>query len=140
MNTSELYHKSLLQDENRQLIYTAMSKRCFYLRMHISKYVLQKGNVPLNPFMLFDYFLLDCVNRNIIRDANNSIVLRADQLWVFGPISNGVAAEIALAKKANKPISYFAIENPSKTTVLNGTSNIKIISISENEVEMEIEQ
>jgi hypothetical protein len=76
--------------------------------------------------MLFDYFLLDSVDRNLIRDANNSIVLRADQIWVFGPISNGVLAEIMLAKKANKVIAYFAIENPHK-----------IVPIIENAVEME---
>ena len=33
-------------------------------------------------------------------------------IWVFGPISNGVLAEILLAKKENKPISYFKIQKP----------------------------
>lgn len=102
-------HEALSLAGTKQLVYTAMSKHYFYYRMHISKYVLEQGKVPLNPFMLFDYFLLDTVERDLVRDANNSVVLRSDQIWVFGPISNGVLAEILLAQKKNKPIYYFKI-------------------------------
>jgi hypothetical protein len=105
-----------------------MSKHYFYFRMHISQYVLMQDKVPLNPFMLFDYFLLDSVDRNVVRNANNSIVLRADQIWVFGPISNGVLAEILLAQKAKKSISYFKIEK-----------SCQIVPIPKDVVEMENE-
>lgn len=110
MNKPLFSHEALSLTGSKQLVYTAMSKHYFYFRMHISKYVLEHGKVPLNPFMLFDYFLLDSVERDSVRDANNSVVLRSDEVWVFGPISNGVLAEIMLAQKANKPISYFKIE------------------------------
>ncbi len=60
--------------------------------------------------MLFEYFLLDTVDRDVIRAANNTVVERADEIWVYGPISDGVLAEIRLAKKNNKPLRYFAIE------------------------------
>lgn len=128
MNESPFSHEALSLEGSKQLVYTAMSKHYFYFRMHISRYVLEQGKVPLNPFMLFDYFLLDSVDRNFVRDANNSIVLRADEIWVFGPISNGVLAEIILARKANKPISYFKIEKPHKIT-----------PIAQKEIEMEEE-
>ena|SRR3989338_7009668 len=59
--------------------------------------------------MIHDYFLLDTVDRQKIRDSKNSIVERSDEIWVFGPISNGVLSEIQLAKKSGKPIRYFAI-------------------------------
>jgi hypothetical protein len=42
----------------KKLIYCAMSNRNFYWRMHVSKLVLDEGYVPINPFMLFDYYLL----------------------------------------------------------------------------------
>lgn len=128
MKKNHFSHEALQLDGSKQLVYTAMSKHYFYFRMHISRYVLEQGKVPLNPFMLFDYFLLDSVERDLVRDANNSVVLRSDEIWVFGPISNGVLAEIVLARKANKPISYFKIEKPHR-----------IISILEEEVEMESE-
>lgn len=82
-----------------KLIYPAHSKHYFFFRMHISKFVLQKGFIPLNPFMIFDYFMLDTVNRDTIRNANNNLIKKADELWVFGPISDGVVGEIKLAQK-----------------------------------------
>ena len=131
MNKSPFSHEALSLNGSKQFVYTAMSKHYFYFRMHISRYVLEQGKVPLNPFMLFDYFLLDSVERDLIRDANNSVVLRSDEIWVFGPISNGVLAEIVLARKANRPILYFKIEKPHKITP---------ISPEEIEMESEVEQ
>ena len=119
-------HQSLGLVKDKPLIYTAMSKHYFYYRMFISKFVLESGGVPLNPFMNFDYFLLDTVDRNLVREANNNLVKKADQLWVFGPVSNGVLAEIKIAQENNKPIEYFKIVKPHE-----------ILKIAKDEVELE---
>ncbi len=103
-------HEALGQAGDMPLVYTAISKHLFYFRMHISKYVLEQGKVPLNPFMIFDYFFLDTVDRNLVRSGNNSVVKKADEIWVFGDVSNGVLAEILLAKSLEKPVKYFRIE------------------------------
>jgi len=100
-----------MTNKDMKLVYLAISKHYFYFRMHVSKFVLQKGCVPLNPFMIFEYFMLDTVDRDAVRNANNTLVKRADELWVFGPISDGVLAEIKLAKQMNKPVKYFAFVN-----------------------------
>lgn len=92
-----------------KLIYPAFSKHLFYFRMHISKFVLENDGVPLNPFMIHEYFLLDSVDRNKIRASNNAIVEKADEIWVFGEISDGVLAEIKLAKNLGKQIRYFEV-------------------------------
>jgi len=89
-------HRALGLQEKKPVVYTALSKHNFYLRAHISKYVLEQGAVPLNPFMVFDYFMLDTVPRDVVREANNNLLEKADELWVFGQISDGVAAEIKL--------------------------------------------
>ncbi|PIS00919.1 MAG: hypothetical protein COT84_05000 [Chlamydiae bacterium CG10_big_fil_rev_8_21_14_0_10_35_9] len=112
MQQKNFSHTALNLAGAKKLVYTAMSKHLFYYRMHISKFVLEQNKVPLNPFMIFDYFLLDTIERDSVRDANNSIVLRSDEIWVFGPISNGVLSEILIAQKAGKPIRYFQIEKP----------------------------
>ncbi len=109
-----------------KLVYPAFSKHYFYFKKHISKFVLEKNCVPLNPFMLFDYFLLDVVERDRIRNANNNVVMRSDELWVFGPISDGVLYEIKLAKKMKKPIKYFKI-----------VKSRDIVRITKKEVEFE---
>jgi len=121
-------HVALDLNEDKSLIYTAMSKHLFYYRMYISKFVLENGGVPLNPFMIFDYFLLDSVDRDLIRGGNNNLVKRADEIWVFGAVSNGVLAEIKIAKELKKTIKYFKIEKPHN-----------IVAIIKDEVEMEEE-
>ena len=106
---TQFNHPALSLQKKKPLIYTAMSKHLFYFRMHVSKFVFEQGGVPLNPFMLSDYFLLDTVDRDLIRAANNTYVQAANEVWVFGPISDGILAEIKLAKVNVLPIRYFAI-------------------------------
>ena len=117
---------NIMQIEKMELVYPAYSKHNFYFRQHISRYVLEQDCVPLNPFMIFEYFMLDTVDRDLIRNANNNLVRRADQLWVFGEISDGVLAEIKLAKELEKPIRYFLI-----------IKSREISEISENEVQFD---
>lgn len=121
-------HRSLDLQADRPLVYTAMSKHLFYYRMFISVYVLKNGGVPFNPFMIWDYFLLDAVDRDLVREGNNNIVKRVDEIWVFGPVSNGVLAEVKIANAQGKPVKYFKIAKPHA-----------IIPISKEEVEMEDE-
>lgn len=107
-------HPALAVQNDKPLVYTAMSKHLFYYRMFISVFVLEQGGVPLNPFMVFDYFLLDAVDRDLVREGNNNLVKRCDEIWVFGTVSNGVLAEIQIANEQGKPVRYFAIEKPHK--------------------------
>lgn len=104
-------HPAMSLQEKKPIVFTALSKKYFYMRMLIVKYVLENGCVPINPFMSFDYYLTDTVDRNIIRNANNNLVAIADELWVFGSISNGVMAEIRQVSDIKKPIRFFSIEN-----------------------------
>ena len=55
-----------------------------------------------------------------------NLVKKSDAIWVFGQISNGVLAEIQLAKSAAKPIRYFAIRESRH-----------IVEVGKDEVEME---
>ncbi|MDD5433345.1 MAG: hypothetical protein PHE77_01660 [Candidatus Pacebacteria bacterium] len=120
-------HTALGLQKERPLVYTAMSKHLFYFRFFISQFVVKQGAVPLNPFLLWDYFLLDIVDRNQVREANNNIVKRADEVWVFGPVSNGVLAEIKIAQEQKKPVKFFKIEKPHKIVPV----------VSKEEIEME---
>jgi hypothetical protein len=63
--------------------------------------------------MNFDYNLLNTIPKKITRIANNCLIKKADELWVFfedkEKISDGVLFEIYLANKENKQIKYFQI-------------------------------
>ncbi len=111
---ADFKHRALQLGEARPLVYTAMSKHIFYFRMFISKFVLEQDGVPLNPFMVFDYFMFDTVERDTVRQANNVLVARSDEIWVFGPVSNGVLAEVIQAKEQQKPVRYFGVRSPAE--------------------------
>lgn len=104
-------HQALNLQDKKPIVFAALSKKYFYMRMFINKYVLEQDKVPLNPFMAFDYYLADLVDRDVIRNANNNLVAIADEFWVFGSVSNGVMAEIQQVKKQGKSVRYFTIEN-----------------------------
>lgn len=96
-----------------KVVFAAMSKRNFYLRENIVKFILEQGYTPTCAFVMFSYFLLDTVNRRALISANNALIKKSDELWVFGCISDGVQKEIDLANKINLPIKYFELDKAS---------------------------
>ena len=113
-----------------KVVYPAFSKRNFFLREHISKFVLGEGATPLNPFMNFGYFFGDSVPRGLIYAANDNLIRIADGLWAFGPIADGVASELMYAESEGKEIKYFKIEKDKE-----GMYRFK--EITEDEAELE---
>jgi len=116
---------------NLPVVFTAQSKVYFYCRNAVCEYVLRQGCLPLNPFRVFEYFLDDRVERDIIRQGNNNLIRIADELWVFGKvIADGVLFEILYAKTLGKPVRYFTIDNR-----VDGINEVGINSLSfESEV------
>ena len=101
-------HRALAIKPADTVVFTTMSKKYFYMRFFVTKFVLDQGVVPINPFTSFDYFLLDAVERDTVRRANNTLVARADELWVFGDIADGVRAEVVQAWQQHKTVRFFA--------------------------------
>jgi len=95
--------------EARPVVYTAQSKAAFYCRDAVCEFVLRRRAVPLHPFRLFEYFLGDRVDRNTVRIGNNNLVRIADEVWVFGDVSDGVFFEIQFAYDLKKKVRYFSI-------------------------------
>src|SRR2546422_9608347 len=93
----------------KKLIYIAMSNRNFYWRMHVSKLVLDEGDGAINPFMLFDYYLLHTVPKQLVREAINNLLARCDEGWVFGTMSLGVKGPLGVPKALKKPVALYSI-------------------------------
>ena len=107
-------------------IFTAQSKKYFYCRDAICEFVFKQGKLPINPFRIFDYFLGDRVSREIIRQGNNQLVNSCDELWVFGPIADGVLFEVVYAININKPIRFFNIgARSNEISEIKNIENIK---------------
>ena len=103
------FHIKVSETKERKVIFTAQSKQFFYCRDVVCEYVLRQGCIPVNPFRLFDYFLSDRVDRDIIRNGNNEMIKRCDELWVFGNVSDGVLFEIYMCRKMGKTVRFFNI-------------------------------
>src|SRR2546428_2629697 len=73
----------------KRLVYVAMSNKVFYWRAHIQKFVLDSRLVPVSPFMLFDYYLMLTVCKDLFREAMNHLLSRSDEVWGFGRLSLG---------------------------------------------------
>lgn len=91
-----------------KVVFAAMSKKNFFLREHVIRFVLNQGHTPTCAFMMFSYFLLDTVNRDALISANNDLIRRSDELWVFGDVSSGVKAEVGLAQQLGRTVRYYA--------------------------------
>ena len=90
-------------------VYTAYSKHFFFAKMLVSAFVLKKNYLPLNPFNNWEYFLDDMVERELVVRANNNLIFVADEVWTFGPISDGVFREVQLANSLALPIKHFSL-------------------------------
>jgi hypothetical protein len=114
------------QTENT-VVFAAMSKRNFYLREHIIKFILNEGHTPTSAFMMYSYYLLDTAERCNLIKANNDLIRRSDELWVFENISDGVQKEIDLALELEMPIKYFKLENTGVKLVFHEIQKIEAI-------------
>jgi hypothetical protein len=94
------------------VVFTAQSKLQFYCRDAICEFVFNQGAVPVNPFRLYEYFLGDRVDRDFIRQANNNLIRKCDELWVFGEtIADGVLFEILYAKKLKMLVKFYTVDS-----------------------------
>ena len=94
------------------VVFTAQSKLHFYCRDAICEFVFNQGAIPVNPFRLYEYFLSDRVDRDLVRQANNNLIRKCDELWFFGEaIADGVLFEILYAKKLKMPVKYYSVDS-----------------------------
>jgi hypothetical protein len=106
----------------KRVVYIAMSNKNFHWRMHVTKFVLDEGCVPVNPFMLFDYYLMHTVNKETVREAMNNLLVKCDECWIFGRMSLGVKVQLGVAKRLKKPVRFYDIADLPE----------RIVRISEN--------
>lgn len=105
----ERLHIKVSDTKEKKVVFTAQSKQYFYCRDAVCEFVLRQGCIPVNPFRIFGYFLGDRVDRDLIRNGNNEMIRRCDELWVFGNVSDGVLFEIYMCRQMGKQVRFFNI-------------------------------
>lgn len=85
---------------------TVLARRC-------SRFAVDQGVIPLAPHLLFPQFMddTDPEERKLALYMGKKILSHCSELWVFGSnISDGMASEIKLAQKWQKPVHFFTME------------------------------
>lgn len=73
-----------------------------------SRFAVDQGAIPLAPHLLLPQFMSEQTERELAMFMDMVLLGRCDEIWVFGSnISNGMAAEIEIAKQKNMKIRYF---------------------------------
>lgn len=72
------------------------------------RFAVDSGAIPLAPHLFLPRFMSETAERDAAMFMNMVFLGKCEQLWVFGvKITDGMAAEIAKAKKRQMPIRYF---------------------------------
>ncbi len=73
-----------------------------------SRFAVVKHAIPIAPHLLYPQFMDEDTERELALFMGIVLLGKCDEVWVFGDtISEGMAAEIARAKKQRKTIRYF---------------------------------
>ena len=71
------------------------------------------------------------MDRDVVRQANNNLIRKCDELWVFGEtIADGVLFEILYAKKLKMPVKFYTVDSRVEL--------IKEVSVNELKFEEEV--
>jgi hypothetical protein len=55
--------------------------------------------------------LYGLVDKDDVRRANNNLLMRSDELWVFGPASDGLEVEVEWASRHDIPVRWFDLDH-----------------------------
>ena len=77
------------------------------------RYVIDQGFMPVASHLLYPQILDDDnpSERNLGLRFGLALLSVCDEVWVFGEVSSGVAKEIEVAKRLEKPLRYFEGES-----------------------------
>lgn len=77
----------------------------YYKSMNYSRYVINKGYIPINTVTMYHGVLDERIPEDYkaVTDANKELIKHCDEVWVFG---NGAETLIADAVAIGKPVKY----------------------------------
>ena len=77
------------------------------------RYVIDQGFMPVASHLIYPQVLNDDnpSERNLGLRFGLALLSVCDEVWVFGEVSSGVAKEIEVAKRLEKPLRYFEGES-----------------------------
>lgn len=95
----------------RKMVYVTHSKSWFYAKEVVVQFAVKQGVAAVNPFMNYGFYLNEMVKKDEIVECCHQLIRTADELWVFGPVSEAILTDIAVAVMEGKEIRFFSISD-----------------------------
>ncbi|MBU0953059.1 MAG: hypothetical protein KKA90_01405 [Nanoarchaeota archaeon] len=93
---------------SKKTVYALFSRLNRKHKIHISKFVLDQGAIPSFPTIVEDFYNTKPLTTvETIAERKDAIVRRADEVWVFGEISDDILDDVLLARRLGKKLRYF---------------------------------
>lgn len=119
------YAENTPHDELKPVVYTAIPKWFVYANPIVGAYVENHGFAATTPWQ-YDYGMGERVNYDDLIESLDTLAVKADEVWVFGPrsglfpyedesrlglgLTDGVVREIELAEEHGTPVRYIEFE------------------------------
>jgi len=115
LQNTQLNKKVNKFDKNKKIIFASQAKENMCWARLICKFILDKGHVPVNYFTVYGNFVYELADQKTMIDSINSLILRCDELWAFGEISEGMWFEIKMCYELGIPVRFFKINKLPKS-------------------------
>lgn len=100
---------------HRKMVYVTHSKSWFFAREVVMQFAVEQGAAAVNPFMNYGFYMNGTVEKDEVIECCHQQIRACDELWVFGPISEAILTDIAVAVMEGKEVHFFSIsENRSE--------------------------
>lgn len=93
----------------RKIVYVTHSKSWFYARSAVMQFAVKQGAAAVNPFTNYGYYLNGAVEKDDVIECCHQFIRLSDELWVFGPVSDAILTDIAVAVMEGKSVHFFSI-------------------------------
>lgn len=97
----------------RKFVYATHSRNWFYVREAVTQFAVEQGAAVVNPFMNYGFYLNGAVKKDEVDECCHQLIRSADELWVFGPISEAILTDIVVAVMEGKNIRFFSVSERS---------------------------
>ncbi|MGN0357286.1 MAG: hypothetical protein ACI4E0_05635 [Blautia sp.] len=94
---------------HRKMVYVTHSKSWYYAKEIVMQFAIEQGVAAVNPFMNYGFYMNGSVEKDEVTECCHQLIRTADELWVFGPISEAILTDIAVAVMEGKEVHFFSI-------------------------------
>lgn len=94
---------------HRKMVYVTHSKSWFFAREVVMQFAVRQGVAAVNPFMNYGFYMNGTVDKDEVIECCHQIIRTSDELWVFGPVSEAILTDIAVAVMERTEVRFFSI-------------------------------